>query len=152
MEGLKVARSAAILSYRPYSVYQKTQTGLDSASGKFRSATYQRYKGEEIAGRFNAFSYYLLLSVTDSHDVGRGRESVRNALAAVKAQTLVLSLAGDQRYPESEQKELASGIPDCEWHRIETDFGHDGFLIEADQISEKLAMFTDRVELTGALK
>ena len=60
LNGMKVARSVALLSYRNYGTYHQNQ--LESVSekiGNFKSESYQRYQGEKLAKRFNAFSYYF---------------------------------------------------------------------------------------------
>lgn len=77
MEGMKAARSIALLSYRNYETYKSTkQQGVDSKDG----ATYQRHQGDKLAKRFNAFSYWYLSKAMDSHDISRGRGSVEAAL------------------------------------------------------------------------
>jgi len=152
MNGLKVARSVAILSYRPYTAYHATQVGVNPITGQHRSVSYQRYKGEELAKRFNAISYHRLLGTFDSHDVGRDRAGIDAALSLVEAETVVLSLAGDQVFHESEQLVLAKGIRNCKWFRIETKYGHDGFLTETDQIAEKLTSCFSNCVYQGADK
>ncbi|HTI11611.1 MAG TPA: alpha/beta fold hydrolase [Puia sp.] len=72
MEGMKVARSVALLSYRNYQTYDLYQSDEDSLSlTGFKAASYQHYQGEKLARRFNAFSYHQLSRSMDSHHVGR---------------------------------------------------------------------------------
>jgi homoserine O-acetyltransferase len=56
IEGMKIARSIALISYRHYDTYGKTQQDDRNQLEAFRSESYQRYQGEKLAKRFNAFS------------------------------------------------------------------------------------------------
>jgi len=134
-EGMKVARAIALLSYRNYHTYDLTQQGYTSDVGNiFKAETYQRYQGEKLARRFKAFSYYFLSKSMDTHDVGRGRGGAVNALAGIKAKTLVVGIRSDLLFPVSEQEFLATHIPSAALAVIDSDYGHDGFLLEFEQL------------------
>jgi homoserine O-acetyltransferase len=66
----------------------------------------------------------------DSHNVGRNRGSILNALGQVKARTLVVGIRSDLLFPPSEQQFLARHIPNALYEEIDSLYGHDGFLIE----------------------
>jgi homoserine O-acetyltransferase len=135
LEGMKVARSIALISYRHYETYSKSQSENDIHSiANFKSESYQRYQGEKLARRFNAFSYYKLSQGMDSHNVGRGRKTVEEALKKIKAKTLVIGIETDILFPLVEQKFLADHIPGASFKAIQSHYGHDGFLLEFDQI------------------
>ncbi|MGI8950727.1 MAG: homoserine O-acetyltransferase family protein [Chitinophagaceae bacterium] len=140
IEGMKIARSIALISYRHYETYKYT---LQSAlNGKVRDgATYQRYQGEKLARRFNAFSYYFLSKGMDAHNVGRARVSVKDALKKIKAKTLVIGISSDILYPAEEQELLAKYIPDAEIKIIDSLYGHDGFLLEYEKITKIISEF-----------
>lgn len=141
-EGLKAARAVAMLSYRSYAVYEKNQpVGSDEHLSGYRAASYQRYMGEKLAGRFNAFSYFLLSRAMDSHHVGRGRDSAESALKCIKAKTLVIGIDQDVLFPVSEQKFLAEQIHGAEYAELKTPYGHDGFLVEFNQLSQIIRSF-----------
>ncbi|MCY7330837.1 MAG: alpha/beta fold hydrolase [Saprospiraceae bacterium] len=110
---------------------------------KFRASTYQQYQGEKLSRRFNAFSYYRLSQAMDTHHVGRGRESVEAVLASVQARTLVVAISSDVLFPPSEQQYLARYIPGAQYLEIDSDYGHDGFLIETQQLGEALTSFLE---------
>ena len=81
LQGMKVARSIALLSYRHYDTYYSSQTDNDiDKLENYKSESYQQYQGEKLSTRFNAFSYYFLSKSMDAHNVGRHRGSVENAL------------------------------------------------------------------------
>jgi len=136
MSGMKVARGVALLSYRNQETYNFNQADTDlNLIGPFKSESYQRYQGEKLAARFNAFSYYFLSQSMDSHQVGRSRESVTAALKKIKAKTHLIGIKSDLLFTEKEQAFLAENIPGAFLYMIPSGFGHDGFLLEYDAIS-----------------
>lgn len=142
LKGLKVARSIALLSYRTYDAYAATQLeSVNDKTGGFRAASYQNYQGEKLCKRFNAYSYWYLSKAMDSHNVGRGRQGVTEALALVKANTLVIGIDNDVLFPLSEQEFLTKNIPGAEFYNLKTVYGHDGFLIETDTLTNVIGNF-----------
>ena len=130
-DGMKAARAMAMISYRNYDTYGFTQA-LDNNEqiDGYKAAGYQRYQGEKIAERFNAFTYRTLSKAMDSHNVGRNRGSILNALSQIKAKTLVIGIRSDLLFPVVEQQFLARHIPAARYQEIDSLYGHDGFLIE----------------------
>lgn len=151
IEGMKIARSLALLSYRHYDTYCLHQTDADEDLLQlFKSETYQRYQGEKLAGRFNAFSYYKLSQSMDTHNVGRRRGGLINALQQIVAKVLVIGIDTDILFPPSEQKFLADGIKGASLSIIHSNFGHDGFLLEFDAIEKEISTFMNE-EVVGKL-
>lgn len=146
-KGLEVARSIALLSYRTDLAYNKTQSEpSDDLIEGFRSESYQRYQGAKLSARFNAFSYYVLTKSMDSHNLGRGRGGAVKALNSINAKTLALSMEGDLLFPPYEQEFIASHIPHARVKRILSDYGHDGFLLEFEQLTEAIDSFLNSGE------
>ena len=145
IEGMKAARATALLSYRHYGTYGQAQQRSPSfpygSGGWDGAASYQRYQGEKLANRFNAFSYYVLSQSMDSHDVGRNRGSVQADLAAIRAKTLVIGIESDILFPLFEQQFLATHIAGAAYKSIESVFGHDGFLLEFEALSTLIGPF-----------
>ena len=142
LKGMKVARSIALLSYRTYDAYSSTQIETDNdKTTNFRASSYQSYQGDKLCKRFNAYSYWYLSKAMDSHNVGRGRKSVADALALIKANTLVIGVENDVLFPISEQQLISSHIKDAEFHPINSAYGHDGFLIETDTLTNIIGNF-----------
>lgn len=147
-EGLKAARAIGMLSYRSYAGYGKTQMEeSDNKSTDFKAASYQRYQGEKLAKRFDAYSYVHLSRAMDAHNVGRNRNSIQAALKLVRAKTLVIGVSSDALFPVSEQQFLAEHISHARFVEIHSDFGHDGFLVEFEQLRNVLNIF-----LNGTLR
>lgn len=139
--GMRAARAAALLSYRHYSTYERFQTDPEPVLDQYRATTYQQYQGEKLSRRFNAFSYYRLSQAMDSHHIGRGRGAVEAVLAQLPVRTLVIGISSDVLFPVSEQQFLAEHLPNAEYAQINSDYGHDGFLIETGPIGRLLTDF-----------
>ncbi len=135
--GLKCARAQALISYRSYEGYCTTQQEADPDTlFATRAASYERYQGEKLAKRFDAYSYYYLCNVLDSHNIGRHRGGVAAALGRISAATTVIGIDSDGLFPPRQMKEWAGMIPGADFREITSAFGHDGFLLETGQLTE----------------
>jgi homoserine O-acetyltransferase/O-succinyltransferase len=137
LEGMKIARSVALLSYRHYQTYEQLQSDEDmSLLVDHKAASYQRYQGEKLASRFNAYSYHCLSRSMDSHHVGRHFASAAEALARVRAKVIIIGLRSDILFPLVEQEWLAAHLAGASFSVIDSMYGHDGFLLEAEAIGK----------------
>lgn len=143
LDGMATARSIALLSYRGGMAYDKTQEDAnpDDVGFERRVLSYQRYQGEKLRRRFNAYSYYRLSQAVDSHNLGRGRGQVADVLRQIKAKALVVAITSDILFPPSDHDIMVENIPDVRYHLINSDFGHDGFLVEHKQLNEIILDF-----------
>jgi len=142
LDGLKAARAIGMLSYRYYETYGQTQgEKTNEKLDEFRASTYQRYQGQKLANRFNAFTYWGLSKMMDSHNVGRDRGSIEKALRSIKAKTLVVGIDSDILFPLSEQRFLTETIPHARLAVMNSLYGHDGFLVEFEQLSAHIRNF-----------
>ena len=138
-EGLKCARSIALLSYRNGDGYnRKQQEPDDDTLFACRSASYQRYQGQKLADRFDAYSYWYLSNTLDSHNAGRGRGGLKAALGRVRCRPTVIAIDSDLIFPPGDMQEMARAIPGARYHEITSHYGHDGFLLETDQLTALL--------------
>ena len=143
MAGMKVARSVALLSYRHYRTYAATQIDEPGRIEGFRSESYQRYQGQKLAARFNAFSYHALSKGMDAHDLGRSRGSLAGALSQIQARTLAIGIDTDMLYPSQEQAFIAEHVPEGRFASLESDYGHDAFLIEYTKLEAIIRVFLE---------
>jgi len=147
INGMKAARATALISYRHYQTYlhaQPRSNDFPFGNGWDGAASYQRYQGEKLAARFNAFSYYVLSQAMDAHNVGRGRGSADKALHRVQAKSLVIGIESDILFPLSEQQFLATHIPGAVYSSIRSAYGHDGFLLEYESIGQLISDFLNK--------
>jgi homoserine O-acetyltransferase len=144
-KGLKAARSIALLSYRNPAAYNRTQLEQDDEKlTSFKASSYQAYQGDKLVKRFDPYSYYCLVCLSDTHNTGRGRGGTAKALSSVKAKTLCIGIASDILFPVEEQKYVAANIPYAEYVEIDSSYGHDGFLIESELVTEVVRKFWER--------
>ncbi len=143
LNGMATARSIALMSYRGGMAYDKTQEDVnpDEVGFERRVLSYQRYQGEKLRRRFNAYSYYRLSQAVDSHNLGRGRGKVEDVLKQIKAKSLVVAITSDILFPPSDHMVMVENIPNVEYHLIDSDFGHDGFLVEHEQLNDIILNF-----------
>ena len=104
--------------------------------------SYLDHHGDKLARRFDANSYLVLTESMLSHDLGRDRGGVENALTQITARSLVVAVDSDRLFPPAQSARLVTWIPGADPLRIVTsDHGHDGFLVEFDQIGPIVAEF-----------
>lgn len=140
--GLKAARAIGMLTYRTYEAFEKTQTDPDENKlTDLKASSYIEHQGNKLVQRFNAWSYYLLTKAMDSHNIGRGRKGIRKAAERIKATTLVIGLSTDRLCPTKQQKELVKMIPGAVYGEIDSEYGHDGFLVEGPSVALFLEKF-----------
>ncbi|MGM9790774.1 MAG: homoserine O-acetyltransferase [Candidatus Cryptobacteroides sp.] len=141
--GLRCARAQALISYRSFEGYRLTQSEPDDdCLFAGRAASYERHQGDKLVARgFDAYSYLRLCDELDSHNLGRARGGVEAALSRIKAKSLVISITSDGLFPPEEGRQWAACIPGAQFKTIGSEFGHDGFLLETEQICKAISSF-----------
>jgi homoserine O-acetyltransferase len=141
--GLGLARRIAHITYRTEIELddrfgRAAQLGEEPLAtgdrGRFAVESYLDHHAGKLARRFDANSYLTLTEAMNSHDVGRGRGGVAAALARVTAACTVVSVDTDRLYPPRLSDRLHACLPRSVRAHITSQFGHDGFLIEEDQV------------------
>ncbi len=146
VDGLSLARGLGQVSYRTERELadrfgRAAQAPEDPMKGgRFAVESYLQHQGEKLVRRFDANSYIVLSEAMNQHDVGRGRGGSARALARVRADVTVAGITSDRLYPFSLQEEIARLLPgDRPVAAIESVSGHDGFLLEIDQVGRVVA-------------
>jgi homoserine O-acetyltransferase len=145
--GLAAARRMAMCSYRSRDNLEQRFSRQREGEGEFQVQSYLRYQGQKINTRFDANSYVRLTQAMDSHDLARGRGSYPDVLRSIRQPALVVSVSSDILYPPVEQQLLADYMPNVEFRMLESDHGHDGFLIKTRELGEMISAF--RIELAS---
>jgi homoserine O-acetyltransferase len=144
-KGLKAARSIALISYRTVAAYNETQKETDDEKlSSFKAASYQAYQGDKLVKRFNPYSYWTLTCLSDTHNIGRGRGGVINALKTIRAEVLCVGIKSDILFPTDEQKLIAANTANAQYIEIDSFYGHDGFLIETVKVTDVVRKFWER--------
>lgn len=139
-KGLKAARAIGMLTYRNYKILHEKQTDPDPEKiDNFKASSYINYQGDKLVKRFNTYSYWLLTKSMDSHHLGRGRGGdLIKILQSIKQPTLIIGIDSDILCPLDEQEFMATHMPNATLVAIGSAYGHDGFIIETQQIAEHL--------------
>lgn len=139
--GLAVARMIAMASYRSWQSFQM-RFGRDARpTGQFQVDSYLQHQGRKLVARFDANSYLTLTGAMDAFDLGRGRGGYEAALRQVRQPALVVGIDTDVLYPLQEQEELARMLPAGELWLLRSPEGHDAFLVEAQQLGQRVLAF-----------
>ena len=144
-KGLRLARSIARLTYGSEAEFavqfdRHPAEGHDPLlGGRYAVEAYLEQHSEIGAKYLDANSYIALTRAMSHHDVGRGRGGVQRALATITARTRVVSISSDRLFPPRLQVEIAQGIgPHVTFSRLDSDHGHDGFLVEQRTLNDIL--------------
>merc|ERR1719359_2008453 len=78
--------------------------------------------------------------------MGRGRGDYFQVLKSIRQPVLLASISSDVLYPVSEQLELAHNLPNAQHHMIESNEGHDGFLLESRKVATLVRGFLAELE------
>lgn len=143
--GMEIARRFAHLTYRGEAELDE-RFGNDAqgnedpiTGGRYAVQSYLEHQGGKLARRFDAGTYVALSDALSTHDVGRGRGGVAAALSGVTVPVIVGGITSDRLYPLRLQQELADLLPTCQaLNVVESDFGHDGFLVETEAVYQMI--------------
>jgi homoserine O-acetyltransferase/O-succinyltransferase len=154
-KGLEVARQMGMISYRTPQGYRgkfgrqlrHVDSPLYGTGATWQVKAYLEYQGTKFIDRFDPITYVKLTEQMDSHDISRNRGgSVADVLQKIEIPTCVLGIDSDVLYPLSEQEELAANIPGAELRIIHSEDGHDGFLLEQEQVAGHIIEFLNANE------
>src|SRR5919106_692560 len=154
--GLSVARMAAHITYlSETALHRKFGRALQDRTGvtygfdaDFQLESYLRYQGISFVDRFDANSYLYITRAMDYFDLAASYGGVlANAFRGCSTRFCVISFSSDWLFPTAESRELvraltavAANVSFCE---IETDRGHDAFLLDEPEFHRVLAGFLD---------
>ncbi|QIB76288.1 homoserine O-acetyltransferase [Halogeometricum borinquense] len=109
--------------------------------------SYLDYQAEKFVDRFDANSYLYLTRAMDDYDLAEGYEDDADAVAAFEGEALLLSFTGDWHFTTEQAESLAESFRDTSvpvaHHVIESDHGHDAFLVEPEKVGPPVRDFLD---------
>jgi len=146
--GLGIARQIAHQTYRSAleldERFGRIPQGEEEPlqGGRFAVQSYLDHHGDKLTRRFDANTYLVLNRSMITHDLGRDRGGVEAALASITARALVVAVDSDRLFLPEQSERIARGIPEAGQVRyVHSPYGHDGFLIEEDQVGALVADF-----------
>jgi len=140
-KGLKAARAIGMITYRNHHLMNAQQTDEEIYKlDHYKAESYIRYQGDKLVARFNAYSYYTLTKAMDTHQIARGRQGSTEAiLNTLTLPVLLAGISSDLLCPVAGQHFMARHLPRAHYEEIDSPYGHDGFLVEHEQINKVLA-------------
>lgn len=153
--GLALARMVGHLTYMSADG-MADRFGRELRSGdaqdpvEFQVESYLRYQGHQFSTRFDANTYVLMTRALDCFDIARRFEGdLVAAMAATRAQFLLLSFSSDWRFPPARSRELTDALLAASrpvtYADIPADAGHDSFLLDVPGYRQLLSAYLARV-------
>jgi homoserine O-acetyltransferase/O-succinyltransferase len=144
-QGLAIARMLGHVTYlsEPY-LWQKFGRRRAPGGGGLRTLfeieSYLEHQGKKFVERFDANSYLRLLRAIDLYDAADGDASLAESFSRVRARkVLVASFSSDWLYPTYQSRELVEALAangtSVIAREIESDYGHDSFLLEHERLA-----------------
>jgi len=140
-KGLAAARMMAICTYRSWQSFDRRFGRERQSEELYQVQSYLRHQGDKINDRFDANTYVTLTHAMHTHDLSRGRGDYAEVLHSILQPALIVSVSTDALYPPGEQQVLAEHLPNSRYEMLESAHGHDGFLIETEELGNKIARF-----------
>ncbi|MCA1979949.1 MAG: homoserine O-acetyltransferase [Calditerrivibrio sp.] len=142
-DGLAIARMAGHITFMSDASFQKkfgrkyaTLEGIYDFFGYFEVENYLRYNGYKFTERFDPNSYLYIIKAMDIFDLSYGYGSFEEAVSRITARSLFITFTSDILFPNYQTEEIINILKkvgrDTRWLNIESDYGHDAFLLEFD--------------------
>ena len=164
-KGLAVARMAAHITYLSEAALQRKfgrelqRDGLSwGFDADFQVESYLRHQGARFVERFDANSYLYITRATDYFDLAASRGGVLAEAfrAAREVRFCVLSFTSDWLYPTAESRDIVRALnaagARASFVEIESDKGHDAFLLDEPVLHAALTGFLESVGRARGLK
>ena len=155
--GLAIARMMAHITYvsdasmdRKFGRRKKETAHADAYTfdQQFEVEGYLRYQGQSFINRFDANSYLYITRALDQFDLAHAYGSLEGAFANVEAETLVVGFTSDWLFPPEQNRSLALSLlragKRASYAELETDLGHDSFLLESEELYALVRGFLER--------
>ena len=153
--GLAVARMAAHITYlSEAALHRKFGRNLQDRSAvtygfdaDFQVESYLRYQGSSFVDRFDANTYLYITRAMDYFDLAVEFGSVPNAFRGTPVRFCLVSFTSDWLFPTSESRAIVHALnavaANVSFVEIESDKGHDAFLLEEPEFFATLRGFLD---------
>ncbi len=151
-QGLSVARMIGHITYLSNeSMYEKFGRRLQDKndfsydfSNEFQVESYLEYQGASFTKKFDANSYLYMTKALDYYDV-RVNNSLEEAFKNIKSKMLIMSITSDWLYPNDHMEEIVRALRannvNVSYSKLNSEYGHDAFLIENGQMNYILSNF-----------
>ena len=116
----------------------------------FEVESYLRHQGAQFSTRFDANTYLLMTRALDNFDIAAGSNgNLSDALASIQARMLIVSFSSDWRFSPARSREMVDALINTRktvsYAEIETDGGHDAFLLNEAHYLDLMQAWLSRV-------
>ena len=153
--GLALARMLAHITYLSEAsielkfgrrLQHSEQFGYDlMKETEFQIESYLHYQGKRFVERFDANSYLHLTKAMDYFHLADSYGSLSKALGKTDARFLIVSYTSDWLFPSEQSREIVRSLVkarrDVSYLELDSPYGHDAFLVEADKLAELVTPF-----------
>jgi len=151
--GLAVARMIGHITYmsdqsmeKKFSRRLKEKDNNFSFTADFEVEGYLKYRGDSFVKRFDANTYLYITKAMDYFDLSGDKLLPKNK--KVNTHFLVIAFKSDWLYPLYQSQEIVRKLKmayvDATYCEIKSTYGHDAFLLEADEQTKLIKHFLDR--------
>ena len=149
LDGLAIGRIAGHISYlAPDSMDDKfgrnyvATDGLFELFGRYEVERYMEYNTNNFSRNFDPLSYLYIVKAINTFNLGRGYDSLQEAIMRIKANVHLISFSSDYLFFPSEMEHIAKMMEkNGQKHtylEVQSDYGHDAFLVELDKFEENI--------------
>jgi homoserine O-acetyltransferase len=144
-DGLRLARQAAMISYRSSAEFD-SRFGREKLGPTFEVENYLKHQGEKIAERFSPYSYLTLTRAMELYDLSEKRGSMKGVAASIDCEAFFVGISSDLLYDPKEREAFASFFPNGHYRTLQAVHGHDSFLVDAILLGKILAPWLREIE------
>ncbi|RUM71452.1 MAG: homoserine O-acetyltransferase [Sulfurovum sp.] len=146
LDGLAIGRIAGHISYlSPESMDDKfgrnyvNNDGLFELFGRYEVERYMEYNTNNFSRIFDPLSYLYIVKAINTFNLSRGYDSLHEAILRIKATVHLISFSSDYLFFPAEMQQIAKMLKRngqaYTYKEIQSDYGHDAFLVELDKFA-----------------
>ncbi|PLX93392.1 MAG: homoserine O-acetyltransferase [Desulfuromonas sp.] len=156
VDGFALARAVGHISFLSDASMQlkfgrrfSARDGMFDFFGQFEIERYLEYNGGNFVGRFDTNAFLYLAKALDLYDVAWNFDSREDALRNLRCPSLWFAFSSDWLYTPAQTEEVVAALrtlgQPVSYHLIESDYGHDSFLVEPEKFTHYIVEFLDRL-------
>ena len=156
-DGLALGRDVGHISFLSDASMQlkfgrrfSARDGMFDFFGRFEVERYLEYNGRAFVDRFDANAFLYLAKALDLYDVAWNFDSREQALARLCCPSLWFAFSSDWLYPPYQTEELVTSLKTLgkpvQYHLVESEYGHDSFLIEPEKFTPYITAFLNGLQ------
>jgi homoserine O-acetyltransferase len=121
--------------------HERRDSGISTCDGtkvdtpKFKAQSYLHYQGQKFTNRFDANCFVHLTRKMDAHDITYHKNP------PISPKALVIGISSDVLFRPEQQEEIARYLPESRLVMVESEEGHDGFLLEFEKLGRLIEAF-----------